>query len=198
MFLFNRKTVRFFRKDGHDWRKKSDGKTIRETHEKLKVCTLPTNRSQICAIFLRKWRGQLSMAGHAFRLGTRMCSTATMHMQRTPCRCDLLGKAAFMLQSSRLCAAWSFLLWHSHLFDPQRRCYWLLDGDDNVVLVHYLSSIPHANRAMVHSASSGHGLGAVCLNAVQAQPAPPQKVCPAVCLGLGETILYNQTLVTCS
>ena len=37
MFLFNRKSVRFFRKDGHDWRKKSDGKTVRETHEKLKV-----------------------------------------------------------------------------------------------------------------------------------------------------------------
>ena len=29
--------MRFFRKDGHDWRKKSDGKTVRETHEKLKV-----------------------------------------------------------------------------------------------------------------------------------------------------------------
>lgn len=37
LFLFNRKAVRFFRKDGHDWRKKSDGKTVRETHEKLKV-----------------------------------------------------------------------------------------------------------------------------------------------------------------
>lgn len=37
LFLFNRKSVRFFRKDGHDWRKKSDGKTVRETHEKLKV-----------------------------------------------------------------------------------------------------------------------------------------------------------------
>lgn len=36
MFLFNRKENRFFRKDGHTWRKKSDGKTVRETHEKLK------------------------------------------------------------------------------------------------------------------------------------------------------------------
>ena len=64
----------------------------------------------------------------------------------------------------------------------QRRCYWLLDGDDNVVLVHYLSSIPHANRAMVHSASSGEGLGAVSLNAVQAPP--PQQVRHAACMGL--------------
>lgn len=37
LFLFDRKTVRYFRKDGHNWRKKADGKTVRETHEKLKV-----------------------------------------------------------------------------------------------------------------------------------------------------------------
>ena len=35
--MFNRRTTRFFRKDGHDWRKKADGKTVKETHEKLKV-----------------------------------------------------------------------------------------------------------------------------------------------------------------
>ena len=37
LFLFDRKAVRFFRKDHHNWRKKADGKTVRETHEKLKV-----------------------------------------------------------------------------------------------------------------------------------------------------------------
>ena len=37
IFLFDRRAVRFFRKDGHSWRKKADGKTVRETHEKLKV-----------------------------------------------------------------------------------------------------------------------------------------------------------------
>ena len=37
VFLFDRKAVRFFRKDNHSWRKKADGKTVRETHEKLKV-----------------------------------------------------------------------------------------------------------------------------------------------------------------
>jgi hypothetical protein len=63
----------------------------------------------------------------------------------------------------------------------QRRCYWLLDGDDNVVLVHYLSSVPHANRAMVRSASSAEAIcGAVCLNAVDAQPPPPAA--PQVCV----------------
>ncbi|KAK8947261.1 Calmodulin-binding transcription activator 2 [Platanthera zijinensis] len=36
LFLFDRKALRYFRKDGHDWRKKKDGKTVREAHEKLK------------------------------------------------------------------------------------------------------------------------------------------------------------------
>uniref|UniRef100_A0A2P2KCL2 Calmodulin-binding transcription activator 3 isoform X2 n=2 Tax=Rhizophora mucronata TaxID=61149 RepID=A0A2P2KCL2_RHIMU len=37
LFLFNRKALRYFRKDGHCWRKKKDGKTVREAHEKLKA-----------------------------------------------------------------------------------------------------------------------------------------------------------------
>ncbi|KAG0620590.1 hypothetical protein M758_4G228100 [Ceratodon purpureus] len=37
MFLFDRKTLRYFRKDGHNWRKKKDGKTVREAHERLKI-----------------------------------------------------------------------------------------------------------------------------------------------------------------
>ncbi|XP_072982150.1 calmodulin-binding transcription activator 3-like isoform X1 [Typha latifolia] len=36
LFLFDRKTLRYFRKDGHNWRKKRDGKTVQEAHEKLK------------------------------------------------------------------------------------------------------------------------------------------------------------------
>jgi hypothetical protein len=35
--LYDRKVVRNFRKDGHDWKKKKDGKTVQEAHEKLKV-----------------------------------------------------------------------------------------------------------------------------------------------------------------
>lgn len=78
LFLFNRKTLRFFRKDGHSWRKKADGKTVRETHEKLKV-------------------GSKDMLN---------CYYA-----------------------------------HSDQQDGlQRRCYWLLSGDDGTVLVHYLAS----------------------------------------------------------
>lgn len=37
VFLFDRKALRYFRKDGHRWRKKRDGKTVKEAHEKLKV-----------------------------------------------------------------------------------------------------------------------------------------------------------------
>ncbi|XP_047090690.1 calmodulin-binding transcription activator 3-like isoform X2 [Lolium rigidum] len=37
VYLFDRKILRYFRKDGHNWRKKKDGKTIKEAHEKLKA-----------------------------------------------------------------------------------------------------------------------------------------------------------------
>ncbi|XP_024514944.1 calmodulin-binding transcription activator 3 [Selaginella moellendorffii] len=37
LFLFDRKALRYFRKDGHNWRKKKDGKTVKEAHERLKV-----------------------------------------------------------------------------------------------------------------------------------------------------------------
>ncbi|KAG0552420.1 hypothetical protein BDA96_01G505800 [Sorghum bicolor] len=36
LFLFDRKVLRYFRKDGHNWRKKGDGKTVKEAHERLK------------------------------------------------------------------------------------------------------------------------------------------------------------------
>ncbi|KAF8079939.1 hypothetical protein N665_0989s0009 [Sinapis alba] len=37
VFLFDRKVLRYFRKDGHNWRKKRDGKTVNEAHERLKA-----------------------------------------------------------------------------------------------------------------------------------------------------------------
>ncbi|XP_027360473.1 calmodulin-binding transcription activator 1-like isoform X2 [Abrus precatorius] len=36
LFLFDRNVLRYFRKDSHNWRKKKDGKTVREAHERLK------------------------------------------------------------------------------------------------------------------------------------------------------------------
>ncbi|KAI7727945.1 hypothetical protein M8C21_015487 [Ambrosia artemisiifolia] len=35
--LFDRKMLRNFRRDGHSWKKKKDGKTVKEAHEHLKV-----------------------------------------------------------------------------------------------------------------------------------------------------------------
>eukprot|EP00884_Botryococcus_braunii_P020462 jgi/Botrbrau1/709/Bobra.160_2s0032.1 len=86
LFLFDRKTVRYFRKDGHNWRKKADGKTVRETHEKLKV-------------------GKKEMLNCYYS-----------HAE------------------------------HTDSLQLQRRCYWLLEGDDDVVLVHYLMVDLHQNR----------------------------------------------------
>ncbi|KAI4336567.1 hypothetical protein L6164_015079 [Bauhinia variegata] len=37
LFLFNKRILRFFRRDGHNWRKKRDGRTVGEAHERLKV-----------------------------------------------------------------------------------------------------------------------------------------------------------------
>ncbi|KAK1387144.1 hypothetical protein POM88_015322 [Heracleum sosnowskyi] len=37
LFLFDLKVLRYFRRDGHRWRKKKDRKTVREAHEKLKM-----------------------------------------------------------------------------------------------------------------------------------------------------------------
>eukprot|EP00899_Mesostigma_viride_P028270 jgi/Mesvir1/8628/Mv02578-RA.1 len=42
LFLYDRRNVKFFRKDGHEWQKKKDGKALRETHEKLKVNNVET------------------------------------------------------------------------------------------------------------------------------------------------------------
>lgn len=35
--LFDRKMLRNFRRDGYNWKKKKDGKTVKEAHEHLKV-----------------------------------------------------------------------------------------------------------------------------------------------------------------
>ncbi|KAG5227956.1 calmodulin-binding family protein [Salix suchowensis] len=37
LFLFNKRVLKFFRKDGHNWRKKKDGRSVGEAHERLKV-----------------------------------------------------------------------------------------------------------------------------------------------------------------
>jgi calmodulin-binding transcription activator len=50
--LYDRKVVRNFRKDGHNWKKKKDGKTVQEAHEKLKVNMQITEIVWLCTITL--------------------------------------------------------------------------------------------------------------------------------------------------
>ncbi|KAA8530848.1 hypothetical protein F0562_005528 [Nyssa sinensis] len=37
LFIFDRKVLRYFRKDGHNWRKNRDGKTVREDDKRIKL-----------------------------------------------------------------------------------------------------------------------------------------------------------------
>lgn len=46
--LFDRKMLRNFRKDGHNWKKKKDGKTVKEAHEHLKVSLFFQHNLNIC------------------------------------------------------------------------------------------------------------------------------------------------------
>ena len=47
MFLFDKRRERYFRKDEHEWKKKPNGKTVRETHEKLKVGETDKSRAKL-------------------------------------------------------------------------------------------------------------------------------------------------------
>ena len=40
MLLYNKRVLKFFRKDGHQWKRKKDGRAIAEAHERLKVSLL--------------------------------------------------------------------------------------------------------------------------------------------------------------
>ena len=109
LFLFDRKTVRFFRKDGHNWQKKKDGKTVRETHEKLKVGNV-----------------------------------------------ELLN------------------CYYAHAAEDtkfQRRCYWLLNSDEGVVLVHYLHVTVKAH-AEAHAIGMSHANSGIN----QSPVAPPRPI----------------------
>lgn len=58
VFLFNRKVLRYFRKDAHNWRKKKNGKTVKEAHEKLKVSL----KQGLCS------KQSMNVAGHFARI----------------------------------------------------------------------------------------------------------------------------------
>ena len=55
----------------------------------------------------------------------------------------------------------------------QRRCYWLLEGDNGVVLVHYLSSHPAANCCVMRAPSLLAAPSAASTASLSALDAPP-------------------------
>jgi CG-1 domain len=47
LFLFDRTQLKSFRRDNHVWKSKAGGKTVQETHEKLKVCDAGLSLEQV-------------------------------------------------------------------------------------------------------------------------------------------------------
>ncbi|TYH57261.1 hypothetical protein ES332_D08G077300v1 [Gossypium tomentosum] len=69
--LFDRKMLRNFRKDGYNWKKKKDGKTIKEAHEHLKITfvrrcywLLDKSLEQIVLVHYRETK-EVSLATHS-------------------------------------------------------------------------------------------------------------------------------------
>lgn len=52
LFLYNKRVLKFYRKDGHHWKRKKDGKAIAEAHERLKVFFFFGNLLQFVAMFV--------------------------------------------------------------------------------------------------------------------------------------------------
>ena len=142
LFLFNRRATRYFRRDGHSWRTKSDGKTVRETHEKLKVggkdalnCyyahTVPSNGGHGGNGGSGAGGGGNGNHGggsgsnnnnnNASNNGSDSDAATTTTTRAAPAPAPPTAPAVEGLQ---------------------RRCYWLLQGDEGLVLVHYLAVAP--------------------------------------------------------
>ena len=75
LYIFDRRAVKHFRRDGHAWRTKGDGRTVRETHERLKAgarhvlaCYYARSAgSDGLQVRVERWkRGRGDVAAHAF------------------------------------------------------------------------------------------------------------------------------------
>jgi hypothetical protein len=73
LLLFDRKVLRYFRKDGHNWRKKKDGKTVKEAHEKLKVRLQKRSNAFIWSLGIYIW----SCRTHSFSYHKKKKRTRT-------------------------------------------------------------------------------------------------------------------------
>ena len=81
LFMFSRRDVRFFRKDGYTWKKKSDNKTVKEVCSGTVACcnnpSLP----------------QPTRSTKSSKSAPKRRSTAIMHMQRTACSAAATGSS---------------------------------------------------------------------------------------------------------
>ena len=112
--MFDRKVVRFFRKDGHSWARKKDGKTVRETHEKLKVrVALGRNRLRLVKTN-----------------PVRLLLLSACLFVFTPALCDSRPWAERRPQVGTVEMLNCYYA-HGEADDSfQRRCYWLLNGEE--------------------------------------------------------------------
>ena len=147
LFLFNRRATRYFRRDGHSWRTKSDGKTVRETHEKLKVA----GRDALNCYYAHTVPGGGSDNASGGSAGAINANG------------DDGGAAAATTAAPPAAAAAAAAVppataTTTTVEGLQRRCYWLLSGDEGLVLVHYLAVAPppsalRASQALFTSAA---------------------------------------------
>ncbi|KAK4405491.1 Calmodulin-binding transcription activator 5 [Sesamum angolense] len=77
--LFDRKMLRNFRKDGHNWKKKKDGKTVKEAHEHLKNVANISYDFHLLGGGLSIWMWDIRLIWSA----TRNEFMYTMHMGKT-------------------------------------------------------------------------------------------------------------------
>jgi CG-1 domain len=159
------------RRDGHNWRKKADGKTIRETHEKLKVrrtlskCHSCMSMLDCFATLVLDVFAADSITPSKPQVGNKEalnCYYAHAdqedQLQVLLLACLCFGPSvhleSFAWRTARRTPHLSRLscLSNKHIHQLQRRCYWMLEGDDSIVLVHYL-----AGNAAARHAAAQHG-----------------------------------------
>lgn len=174
LFLFNRRATRYFRRDGHSWRTKADGKTVRETHEKLKVdgkdalnCyyahTVPGSGSGNENGNRGNGNGNGSGRGASNNNnnGDNNANDGSDSDAATTTTTATLSQAAAAAPRAAPTAAVEGL---------QRRCYWLLQGDEGLVLVHYLAVAPPPSALRASQALSSAAIAAAAAGLRSSSP----------------------------
>lgn len=164
LFLFNRRATRYFRRDGHSWRTKSDGKTVRETHEKLKVA----GKDALNCYYAHTVSGNGSGSANTNASGGSDGDAATAATAAASPATPVSSAAASSATPATPAAAVEGL---------QRRCYWLLQGDEGLVLVHYLAIAPPPSALRASQALSSAALAALGMRS----PSPLSASAAALC-----------------